>query len=253
MHRFFVCRDSIKDGYISITGDDSEHISKVLRLRPGDEITICDGMGTDYLCSIHHLDRKSVICHIIKGSPVNTESPLIVHLYQGIPKSTKMDLIIQKCTELGIDKIVPVYTERVVVRREDIRDSSNKTARWQRIAEEASKQSRRGHIPSIENPLSYAEIMERFDSYDMVVIPYEKENSRGLKQVLKGKNNINRIAMVIGPEGGFTENEIIESIENGAVPVTLGPRILRTETAGFACLSMLMYECGEIGGESWER
>lgn len=249
MHRFFVSREMIRGNDISILGEDVVHISKVLRLRTGDRITVSDGEDYEYLCQISCIDKKTVICDIIEKSRFLTEAPVKVHLYQGIPKAAKMDLIVQKCTELGIDTIIPVDTERVVIKLGNDRDTGNKIIRWRRIAEEASKQSSRGRIPSILEPIGYGEAAGSIRDYDLAIIPYEKENKTSLKQILKGKNNINKIAIFIGPEGGFSEDEVDMAEREGAFPVTLGPRILRTETAGFACLSILMYELGDMGGE----
>jgi len=251
MHKFFVSDDMINDGKIFIKGEDVEHIYKVLRLRAGDTIAVSDGKSSEYICRISTLDKKLVTCDIVEKNNITTEPPLRVHLYQGIPKAAKMDLIVQKCTELGIDEIVPVETERIVVKSRHDREFDNKLTRWRRIAEEASKQSNRGRIPKVSDPVKYSDVIERLPGYDIVVLPYEKENSTGLKQILKGKNIINTIAVIIGPEGGFTKDEVEMATSKGAVAVTLGPRILRTETAGFACLSIIMYELGDIGGGPW--
>lgn len=257
MHRFFVSRDEISSDSIKLYGENAEHIFKVLRLRRGDKIIVCDGEENEYVCMIEYSDKKTVSCSIIEKGKSSSEPDVRVHIFQGIPKAAKMDIIIQKCTELGMDCLTPVDTERVVVNRSmdpGIGSSfSNKLSRWQRIAEEASKQSGRGRIPKIQSPVDYNEMMELIKDYDLCVIPYEKEGSVGLKHVLRGKNNIKSIAVVIGPEGGFAEDEIKYAISKGAVPVTLGPRILRTETAGFACLSIIMYELGDLGGEPWKE
>lgn len=249
MHRFFVSDDMINGQEIKISGEDANHISKVLRLRAGDMIEVSDGKGREFLCSLSGSDKRTVTCSIVEERVSVSDAPISVDLYQGIPKSTKMDLIIQKCTELGISRIVPVVTERVVVKFGDDRDTGNKKNRWQRIAIEAAKQSGRGRIPEISDFLRYDEAIKFAEGYDLVLIPYEKENTKGLKHILKGKNNINSIAIFIGPEGGFTDEEIIMGESIGAVAVTLGPRILRTETAGFATLSIIMYEIGDMGGE----
>jgi 16S rRNA (uracil1498-N3)-methyltransferase len=182
-----------------------------------------------------------------------TESPVKVDLYQGIPKSTKMDLIVQKCVELGVNRVFPVDTERVIVKASEEKGFSNKILRWQRIAEEAAKQSARGKVPDIESSVSFNIVLEKIKGYDLCIIPYEKENSTGLKHILRGKNNIKNAAVIIGPEGGFTENEVRKAEESGAIPVTLGPRILRTETAGFISLAIILYELGDMGGEPWEK
>ncbi|HBM76192.1 MAG TPA: 16S rRNA (uracil(1498)-N(3))-methyltransferase [Clostridiaceae bacterium] len=256
MRRFFVSKDDITSSVIMLHGEDAEHIYKVLRLRPGDEIIACDGDENEYICSIESCDKRSVDCRIIKREASNSEPPVKVHIFQAIPKSTKMDMIIQKCTELGMEGLTPVDTERVVAHIKvngDKRDISNKISRWQRIAREASKQSGRGRIPEISDIVTYDEMLGMLKGYDLNIIPYEKESDIGLKQVLKGKDTIKNIALIIGPEGGFSEDEIERAKENGVFPITLGHRILRTETASLACLSMIMYALGDLGGGSWKE
>lgn len=253
MHRFFVHKDNITADSIRITGEDSEHISRVLRLRVKDRIIVCDGEENEYICELQSVDKKSVLCSIIERYRSAAEPPLKVCLFQGIPKSAKMDMIVQKCTEIGIDEIVPVDTERVVIKLGEDGDLRGKLARWQKIAVEAAKQCGRGRIPSIRTPISFKDAMSMINMYELCIIPYEKEGARGLKQVLKGKDTIKSAAIIIGPEGGFSEEEVNEAVKCGAVSVTLGPRILRTETAGFVCLTMLMYESGDLGGELWKE
>lgn len=253
MHRFFVDKGMIIDGGAKIEGDDAAHISKVLRLRRGDEIIVCDGNGFEYVCSISSVDKKEVECRIQEIREVVSEPPVKVDLYQAMPKASKMDLIVQKCTELGIYNIIPMDTERVVVRMEKKNDFMNKVSRWKKIAQEAAKQSGRGRIPDISDPVKYDDAVENLKDYDLVIMPYEKEESTGLKEALRCKNKINNVAILIGPEGGFTEDEVNKAKGNGAVSVTLGPRILRTETAGFSCLSMVMYEIGDMGGGIWQQ
>lgn len=249
MHRFFVDDEFINRDTLKITGDDVNHISKVLRLKIKEHIVVSDGSGNEYLCSITSISKDCIICSILEVNKNLTEPTVKVDLYQGIPKSTKMDLIVQKCVELGINSIIPVNTERVVVKASDDNRFSNKILRWQRIAEEAAKQSGRGKIPRVESPMMFNEVLVRLKEYDAAVIPYEKENTTGLKQILKEKTDVKNIAVIIGPEGGFSEKEIDMAEVEGAVPITLGPRILRTETAGFACLTMILYELGDMGGK----
>jgi RNA methyltransferase, RsmE family len=253
MHRFFVDRDAIHEDNLTICGEDVKHIYKVLRLRAGDPISVSDGDGFDFLCKIDTIDKDSVLCSIIDKHWNASEPPVKVDLYQGIPKSAKMDIIVQKCVELGVNSVTPVDTERVVVDTDNLKGISNRTARWQRISEEAAKQSCRGAIPIISDPVTFSNVLDRISNYDLMLMPYENERNTGLKQVLRGKNNINSIAVLIGPEGGFSEAEVEIALSKGIVPVTLGPRILRTETAGFACLSLIMYELGDMGGGLWQE
>lgn len=249
MHRFFIEGGSIDNNKIYITGDDVKHIGKVLRLKAGDIISVCDEEGFEYICSILSVGRIEVICNIVEKHKSAAEPPVVIDLYQGLPKSSKMDLIVQKCVELGINSITPVDTARVVVDTENSNGAAGRIARWQRISEEAAKQSGRGKIPEVKNIVTFSEAIRNLQNYDIMLIPYEKEFSMGLKQILREKNNVNSIAVFIGPEGGFSDDEIELAKEKGIVPVTLGPRILRTETAGFTCLSIIMYELGDTGGK----
>lgn len=251
MHRFFVPASSINSGSIQITGDDALHISKVLRLRAGENVIVCDGEENEYTCEIISCDKKHADLSILGKKRSQAESPVKICLFQGIPKAAKMDLIVQKCTEIGVDRIVPMNTERVVPELSEDKDISNKLQRWRKIAEEASKQSGRGRIPVIEKPVRYKDALEMAGKYEFCIIPYEKEQNVGLKKVLKGKDNMRNAAIVIGPEGGFTECEIAAAKMGGIMPVTLGPRILRTETAGFICAAIINYTLGDLGGKAW--
>lgn len=247
MHKFFVSNNLIDGDKAVIEGDDVKHIYKVLRLQIGDEIIINNLNGQEYLAKIDDINKKEVQVSIIEKIEVSNESPIRIHLYQGLPKSTKMDLIAQKGTELGISSITPVITERVVVKNEG---EFKKVDRWQRIALEASKQSKRTLIPAINTPISFEAMMEKMKSMDLIVVPYENAEGYGIKKMVKDIqiDSIIDIAIVIGPEGGFEEEEISKLKDMGAHIVTLGPRILRTESAGFVCTAILQYELGDVGG-----
>lgn len=245
MNRFFVESNNVMDDEIIVTGEDVQHISKVLRLRQGDRIMLCDGEGTDYLAEILELDKHSVRTGIITREPSRSEPDIEVILYQGIPKAAKMDLIIQKCTEMGISRIVPVYTSRTVVKLESEKDERKKIERWAKIAEEAAKQSGRGVIPTVTMPVDLEGALKDASYLDMVVVPYELAGSFSLKEVLQ-KGKVKSIGFFIGPEGGFEAEEVMRARSIGAVPVTLGKRILRTETAGIAVLTGIMYEYDQL-------
>lgn len=246
MSRFFVKDTNIHSEYIDITGEDVSHIKKVLRLRLGDNITVCDSKGQDYNARIEKIEDDFIRTFIINTKKCETEPPVEVTIFQGIPKSDKMDLIIQKCVELGIHKIVPVLTEHTVVRLETNRDIDNKVTRWQRISMEAAKQSNRGIIPEVGFPVTFDKALEKTCEFDLSIIPYEKENSIKLRNCLTGRS-IDKISFYIGPEGGFSEKEIEKARAKGIKPVTLGPRILRTETAGIAVLAIILFQLGDIG------
>lgn len=245
MPRFFVEQSNIYSNIINITGEDVNHIKKVLRLKCGDYITLCDGNGNDYLVEIEKFEAECVRTGIIRSEKSTTEPPIEVTLFQGLPKSDKMDFIIQKGVELGVGRIVPVITGRTVVRIENRQDAEKKSARWQRISLEAAKQCNRGVVPKVEIPQEYEKALTAAQSADLSVILYEKETKQGLRECIK-KNDIKKISVIIGPEGGFMEDEIERAGFYGIKPVTLGPRILRTETAGIAVLSILMYELGDV-------
>lgn len=247
MHKFFVDEGSINGQVICITGDDVKHLSGVLRLRKGDSIQVCDGNSNEYICSITEIEKKQVLCHIEESFKSTSEPPISITLYQGIPKAQKMDLIVQKCTEIGVCRIVPVNTSRAVV-RVDEKDLGSKLERWRRIAEEAAKQSNRGCIPQIDGLMDFKEAIHEAMELDMAFMPYELEKSVGLKKALSGRNKAVTCGIFIGPEGGFEEEEVREAMSKGIAPVTLGPRILRTETAGFVSAACILYEIGDIGG-----
>lgn len=247
MHKFFVDAGSINDQTICITGVDVKHLSGVLRLRKGELIQVCDGNGNEYICSINEIEKKQVICHIEESFKSNTEPPLTITLYQGLPKAQKMDLIVQKCTEIGVCRIVPVITSRVVVKSEE-KDIGNKLERWRRIAEEAAKQSNRGRIPEIGSLIDFKTALQQAEELDMAIIPYEQEKAVGLRKALAPRNRVMTAGIFIGPEGGFEEEEVKEAASKGITPITLGPRILRTETAGFISAACILYEIGDIGG-----
>lgn len=247
MHKFFVPYDNFKGTTAIIDGEDVKHIRKVLRMQIGDEVLINDCQGGEYLATISSIDIKNVFLNISKKLEINNESPLKIHLYQAMPKSTKMDVIIQKCTELGVSSITPVNMQRVVVKNGD--DSKDRSTRWYKIALEAAKQCKRSVIPAIRNPLSFKDMVEELVSYDLIVVPYENEKGLGVKNLSKTlTKSINSIALVVGAEGGFEDIEIDALKEHGAKIVTLGNRILRCETAAITCLSILQYEFGDLGG-----
>ncbi|MBK5242599.1 16S rRNA (uracil(1498)-N(3))-methyltransferase [Clostridium sp.] len=248
MHKFFVPKQSIVDNVAIIDGEDVKHIYKVLRLKVSDKVSINNGEGKEYIGEITLIDKKQVIINLLEESAINNESAIEVYLFQGLPKSAKMDLIVQKNTELGVKAITPVITERVVVKT-DLKEFK-KVDRWNRIALEASKQSKRSLVPQINAPIEFVNLLEELKPMNLVVVPYENEEGYGIKKLVQNieKKHIVKVAIVIGPEGGFEEYEILKLKEIGAQIVTLGPRILRTETAGFTCLSLLMYELGDLGG-----
>lgn len=246
MPKFFVSTNQIKDSNIYIEKEDVNHIKNVLRAKIDDEIEICDfNTSKNYICKIEKIEDKKIDCKIIKEiNSNNIESKIKVTIFQGLPKADKMELVIQKSVELGVYDITPVKMKRCVVKLDE-KDKIKKIERWQKISEVASKQSGRNIIPKINNIQNIDEICKNIKDYDMLLIAYEKEKENFLKAELKKLTNIKdniKIGVVIGPEGGIDEEEIQKFKENGAKIITLGNRILRTETVALNILSIIMYE-----------
>lgn len=244
MQRFFVEPHQIDEEahQIHITGSDVNHISNVLRMKTGEELWISDGSKYEYRCTIESFEPDEVLLHIVYSQEPEYELPCRIYLFQGLPKADKMELIIQKAVELGAYEIIPVETKRCVVKL-DGRKSAKKTARWQQISESAAKQSKRMLIPNVHEVLTFREALKYAESMDVRLVPYEL--ARGMqetKEILAGIEPGQSVGIFIGSEGGFEEKEIETAIEGGAKPITLGRRILRTETAGLAILSVLMFQ-----------
>lgn len=239
MNRFFVKKDDIADNTAIVSGEDVKHISRVLRMAPGDNVMLCDGEGYQYLAEIADISKEQVNLNILSAEKCAAEPAQRITLYQGLPKGDKMELIIQKCVELGISEIVPVAAERSVVKIKPGEFGSKRT-RYQRVAYEAAKQSGRGIIPVIADLAAFKSAdMTR---HDLIIIAYEDEKGNTLKSLLRANPMAKDIAIVIGPEGGLEKAEVDMLVQKGGAAVTLGPRILRTETAGMAALAMILYE-----------
>lgn len=244
MQKFFVEENQIENNKIYIEGTDVNHISNVLRLDKKEKIQICNKNTLEnYIVEIEEIQKEKIITNIIEKLQTTVESNVEIHLYQGLPKADKMELIIQKTTELGINRIIPVDMIRCVVKLDE-KDAKKKIERWQKIAEGAAKQSKRDIIPKIENKLKLKDVLNKIDEYDIFIVAYEEEITKTLKQVLKKLENKSnyKIGILIGPEGGIDLKEIEDLKENGAIIVTLGKRILRTETAPIAMVSNILYE-----------
>jgi len=242
MPRFFIDKNDILDAHITICGEDAKHISKVLRMKAGDMITLCDGCGSDYEAKIEKSDKDSVSASIISQKKSESEPDIEITLFQALPKSGKMEYIIQKCTELGINKIIPCIMDRCVVKLNSEADEKKKVERWQAVAKAAAKQSGRGIIPQIGMPVSFRAAIEEMRTQDLAFVPYENESGTTLKNVLRNSEDVTSAAFIIGPEGGFSEEEIALARKSGMESVSLGKRILRTETAAEVVLSMMNYE-----------
>lgn len=242
MAKFFVLKNQITEDKVYLIEENANHIANVLRCKIGEKIEVSSGDGFDYLCQIEEIKNKEVVAKIIDCFGNESEPKTKITLYQGLPKGEKMELIIQKCVEIGIDKIVPVNTDRTIVKLSGKEDK--KVARWNKISESASKQSRRGKIPIIENIISFEQAIESCKENNLNIIPYEKEEENTIKNIIKDFKG-EKIGIFIGPEGGFSEKEIEIAIKNNILPITLGKRILRTETAGMVATAILLYELEE--------
>lgn len=245
MYQFFVDTAQINttDKSVIILGADVNHIKNVLRMKPGEEISVSNGVdGKEYRCGIVSLEADRILCELRFVKEDAVELPAFVYLFQCLPKADKMELIVQKAVELGVYRIVPVASKRCVVKLDD-KKAASKIARWQGIAEAAAKQSKRAIIPQVTEVLSFAQAVKMATDMDVRLIPYElADGMEKTKAVIEGLEPGQSIAVFIGPEGGFDETEIQEAVRSGVEPITLGKRILRTETAGMTVLSWVMYQ-----------
>ena len=241
MHCFYCEANNVAGEQITITGSDVNHIKNVLRMERGEELMVCDGTGMQYTCQIADYPAGEVILSVLKAEKASTELPVRLKLYQGLPKKDKMELIIQKAVELGVTEIVPVATKRCVVKLDD-KKAASKIVRWQSIAEAAAKQSKRGIIPQVLPVQSFKLALQQAQDLDVRLIPYELASGmEHTRELLGAVRSGQSVAVFIGPEGGFEENEIALAKEYGVEPITLGKRILRTETAGMTVLAWIGY------------
>lgn len=241
MHRFFAEPSEVGEKEIRLTGSDVNHIRNVLRMREGEEILVSDGQGKDFHCRIEAIQEEEVTAHILWVLDGNAELASDVTLFQGLPKGDKMEFIIQKCVELGVARIVPVNTKRTIVKL-DAKKEQARIRRWNGISESAAKQSGRGRIPEVSGVKSFAEALEEARKLNMCLIPYElAKDMAQTREVLSSIRPGMSVGIFIGPEGGFEEEEVEQAAAAGARPITLGRRILRTETAGMAVMAMLVY------------
>lgn len=249
MYKFFVKDNQIENNKIQIIGKDVKHIKNVLRLQYGEKIQVCNSdTSKSYISKIIELNNDNIILEILEECSESTETKILVHIFQGLPKQEKMETIIQKSTEIGASDITPVKMERCVVKLDE-RAASKKIERWQKIAEVAAKQSKRDKIPIIHTCINLKSIYEKTKEYDIVIVAYEEERKTDIKQVLTQlpRNKDLKIAIIIGPEGGISKDEVelLNELPN-LKTVTLGKRILRTETAPLVLASVIMYEFNEM-------
>ncbi|MFV0342938.1 MAG: 16S rRNA (uracil(1498)-N(3))-methyltransferase [Anaerocolumna sp.] len=243
MYRFYVEEKQIDNNRITITGTDVNHIKNVLRMEIGEKVIVCNGQGMDYYAVIEAQTKEEIILSTEDIKPTSTELQGKIYLFQGVPKKDKMELIIQKAVELGVYEIIPVMMKRTIVKLEDQKKEQKKLERWQAIAASAAKQSGRGIIPSVTKTMSLAEALSYGKDLNCKLVPYE--NADGIsrtRQMISELNNESTVGIFIGPEGGFEASEIDQALKEGYTTITLGKRILRTETAGLTILSMVMLQ-----------
>ena len=242
MYHFFSEHEHIHDTYIDIVGSDVNHIKNVLRLKTGDSLLISSGDNIDYTCHIAQIDEEHIRADIDSVDERGRELASKIYLFQGLPKADKMELVIQKAVELGAFEVIPVAMTRSVVKL-DAKKAESKVKRWNAIAESAAKQSKRSILPQVSDVVTFAQAVKMASEMDLKLVPYElAEGMEQTKQLIESVKPGQRIAIFIGPEGGFDPEEIRTATEAGIQPITLGKRILRTETAGFTTIAWLMYQ-----------
>ena len=245
MYKFFVNENQIEENKIKIVEEDVNHIRNVLRLEKEEKICVCNKeKAISFLCNIIEINTDFIICEILEEITDTTETNCYIHIFQGLPKSDKFEFIIEKCTEIGVKEITPVSMKRSIVKLDE-KDKSKKLIRWQKIAEVAAKQSKRDNILKVNNVINFQNIFEKVKDYDILLVAYEEERENTLKSIFnkfKSEKKDFKIAVIIGPEGGIDESEIKLCTDNDFVKVTLGKRILRTETAPLVMASNIIYE-----------
>lgn len=280
MQRYFIAPERFEATVVTITGDDAHHLVRVMRAKADDQVIVSDGVNREALVRIRELEKDRVIADIVEMLPLENEPAVEVWIAQSLPKGDKMELVIQKGTEIGADRFIPFVSERTVVQL-DAKKEGKRIERWQKIAKEAAEQAHRNRVPAVEAPLSWKQLMQLAGQADAAWICYEKENGLQLKQQIqqalsKGKairidkalheeggetsapahgkpqtegvQDRLKLLLIIGPEGGFSEQEVASAEAAGCHSVSLGRRILRTETAAMVGLTCILYESGEMGG-----
>lgn len=243
MHRFFVPSEQVEEGFVRILGSDVNHIRNVLRLKAKDKIEVFDGQSRVFEAQILKEEKDSILCKVIKHKKESAEPALSVTLAQSLPKGKKFDLIIQKATELGAAKIIPVLSERSIPKFKELEEErrEHKLSHWQKIAKEAAEQSGRNMVCKISAAMSFSQVLKLKKQYDLALIPYEGEEKITLRSILSTQRP-NNLLVIIGPEGGFSKEEIQEAEQAGFYAVKLSKRILRCETAAIAALANIFYE-----------
>lgn len=248
MRRFFAPPEHFTGEMVRLGGDEAHHLRRVLRLGPGAEVYVFDGRGREYLVRIEGWEGEAVLGRILAEVAPVPEAPLELILAQGLAKGDKLELVIQKATEIGVQAVIPLHTARSVVRPGE--GEERRALRWERVARAAAKQCRRACVPRVERITSLAALNARLRDFDAALLLWEEERTRRLKEVLgelRARGACRRLLLLTGPEGGFLPTEVELALAAGAIPVSLGPRILRTETAGLVAASIVLYELGDLG------
>lgn len=249
MHRFFVAPENILGSAVQIDAEQTRHIDKVLRLKTGETIRVFDGLDHEYEVRLISKENGSRRGEIIQEIHRHSEAPLYLSLVQGMAKGDKMDSIIQKAVEIGVGDIYPLASQFAVVKVDQDR-VGKKVERWQSIAREACKQCRRNRVPVVHAPQTFQQIMELVQGLPVILL-YENEDQTGLKKILRDQREAlltaPRVFLMIGPEGGFSPEEVAAARAQGVLTAGIGPRILRTETAGIAAASIILYELADLG------
>ncbi|MDP8257353.1 MAG: 16S rRNA (uracil(1498)-N(3))-methyltransferase [Candidatus Alcyoniella australis] len=247
MRRFYLPQIEVVDGKVKITGREHWHMSRVLRLKPGDPLVLFDGSGTDYVCSIENVNVKQTMCSVASRSESTVEPSIAVDLYVGLLKGTKMDQVVQKATELGASAVYP-FTSSFTTARLSVERGVQRVERWSRIATEAAKQCGRSQVPRIAAPQNFAEAIRQGSQASLAVIFYEHHRGMSAKQVLRRMGSPSRVAIFVGSEGGFSDDEVKLAKQARVLAVGLGARTLRAETAALAALALVQYELGDLSG-----
>ncbi|TBL70408.1 16S rRNA (uracil(1498)-N(3))-methyltransferase [Paenibacillus thalictri] len=253
MQRYFIEAGQFHEDHVVITGDDAHHLLRVMRAKEGDRVIVSDGEQREALVEISGLEKDQATCRIVELLPMDREPAVEVWIAQSLPKGDKMETVIQKGTEVGAARFLPFTSERTIVQL-DAKKEEKRTVRWQKIAKEAAEQAHRSRVPVVAQACGWNELLQAAKQMDAAWICYEKESGSQLKPALRklysrpdGSGSL-KIMLIIGPEGGFTEQEVARAETAGCLPVSLGKRILRTETAAIVGLTCILYEAGEMGG-----
>ncbi|WP_248926721.1 16S rRNA (uracil(1498)-N(3))-methyltransferase [Paenibacillus hamazuiensis] len=255
MQRYFIPAEQFFEDYVLIAGDDAHHLARVMRAEEGDRVIVSDGLAREALVEIREIAKDRVRAEIVERLPMDREPNVEVWIAQSLPKGDKMETVIQKATEIGAARFVPFVSERTVVQL-DAKKEGKRVERWQKIAKEAAEQAHRNRVPAVDSPCDWKALLALAQEMDAAWICYEKESGSQLKPALRkllsgesGEGARKKIMLIVGPEGGFSETEVAKAEAAGCLPVSLGKRILRTETAAMVGLTCILYETGEMGGD----